>query len=169
MKKHFYFTFPFLFSICCFVGCSEEKPEGLPPLQKVALQFNQEGTPCVGASVSLVPLDKSPWFVGGSTDANGSVQLKTHGKYVGVPVGKYRITISKTEKADTAKRDTNERPPDMASMMTPVVDSYHLIDPKYASRQSSPLEIEVVAGKNTFDPFNLGEPVHVRMKQPGER
>ncbi len=147
-------------------GCNDNRPKDLPKLNKVTLHFTQDGSPCAGASVSLVPLDSSPWIVGGTTDASGAVQLKTHGEFVGVPAGKYRIAINKTEK-DAPKENAGGG--GMASMMTPVVDSYHLIDTQFASRSKSPLEIEVVDGKNTFEPFELGPPIRVRMKQPGEK
>lgn len=168
MKKQRTFIFLLLlFIIPGLSGCGADRPKDLPKLYPITLQFTQGGAPCASASVSLISLDGGKWVIGGSTDASGNLQPKTHGQYPGVPAGKYRITVRKTEQEEPKSNSAGSDP--MASMMTPVVDSYNLIDTQYASRKDSPLEIEVGTGKNTYEPFDLGEPIRVRMKQPGER
>jgi len=150
-------------SVFCLVtaGCSNSKPEGLPDLYPVTLKFVQEGAPCADASIILVPQDGNRWTTGGITDANGVAVFRTHGQYPGVPAGKYKVTASKVESELIG-------PPPKDSMMAPPqkVKSYYLIDPEYSDSGKSPLLIEVVAGKNNFEPLDLGKKVRV-LQNPG--
>ena len=147
---------------CAFAGCSGElEPEGMPKRHPTVIQFTQAGQPCDGASVRLHPETPNNWAVGGSTDASGTVELKTYGKYPGVPEGKYKIIISKNE------RETVGAAP--ASMYEVQQDEvYDLIDPVYSTPSGTPLSIEVKPGKNSFGPFDLGEKVRQKtVKPPG--
>lgn len=140
-----------------FSGCSEPLPDGMPKLYPVTLEFQQKGTPISDASVRLVPQFNSQWAVGGSTDAKGRIQLKTHGKYPGVPAGKYKICVNKFE---------NEGELPVIGEDTPPMKHFNLIDTPYTLPNQTPLEIEVVEGTNTFEPFDLGEPVRIELKKP---
>jgi hypothetical protein len=154
--------FLFLVLLGCvfgFLGCADPKPDGLPNLQPVSLQFTQDGTPCEKASVNLSPQDGNRWAVGGSTDANGIVQLKTHGKYQGVPAGKYKIVVTKTERETVG-------PPPNSVFEQQQENIYDLIDPVYSNPEKTPLEIEIVAGKNQFQPFDLGKKIRELTKTP---
>jgi len=136
--------------VTALVGCSEPKPDGLPKLHSLVLKFTQEGSPCVGAAVRLVPQDGNPWVSGGTTDASGNAVFVTHGKYAGVPVGKYKITVSKDEvESDEMLRSS----------------FYSSVDLVYTVESTTPLEIEVVAGKNVPQTFDLGK--QVRVLKPG--
>ena len=143
-KKHYLLLFSL--ALCfVFVGCSgDKKPAGLPQLYSISMTFTQEGEPCVGVAIVLLPLDESPWSASGLTDANGRTTFFTYGKYPGVPAGKFRIELSKYE-TDTDK-DGN-----------PLL--YTLID-----IDLPPIEIEVT-GKDKFEPFDLGKKVRVLVKQ----
>ena len=144
-------------------GCGgEPKPDGLPELYPVSLQFTQDGKPCAEASVSLVPQDGSKWATGGSTGSNGTVTFKTHGKFPGVPEGKYKIVISKYEREKIGSESQS-----MYEVQREEV--YDLIDPDYSIPEKTTLEIEVRPGKNTFDPFELGKEIRSKVKKPGER
>jgi hypothetical protein len=148
-----------LFSLGLF-GCSENKPDGLPKLQPVTLRFTLDGQPCGGASVHLIPQDENPWAVGGSTDSSGTIVLKTHGKYSGVPVGKYKITVSKVE-----REDVGEAPKSMFDQQPEPV-MYNLIDPVYSNPEKTSLEIEVIQGKKISESFDLGKKVRVKIEKP---
>ena len=103
-------------------------------------------------TVQLTPLDGSPWGVGGKTNLNGVVTFKTHGKFSGVPAGKYRIATTKEEM---------ERFDDGVNIISRY---YTLIDPDHLAQNKELFEIEVVAGKNNFEPFDLGKKVRVLLK-----
>ena len=118
----------------------------MPKLYPVSLMFTQEDAPCEGAGVFLNSQDGNMWPVGGSTDKDGVVVLKTQGQYPGVAPGKYKITVSKTE-------SEGEK-------------SFDVIAPDYGSSTKSPFDIEVVAGKNNFEPFELGKKVRVLRPNP---
>ena len=144
-----------------FAGCGgEPKPDGLPKLHPVTLTFTQGGEPCVESIVTLVPESDSPWGTGGITDASGNVAVRTHGKFLGAPAGKYKITISKTESGVAGPA-----PADMFTVQT--IQTFNLIDPIYANSETTTLVIEVEEGKNSFPPFELGEKVREPVRLPG--
>ena len=137
-------------------GCGgEPKPPGLPKLYPVSLKFIQDGAPCADASVVLIPEDGSKWPTGGATNADGVAVLRTYGKYPGAPVGKYKVMVSKQEVEPLGT--TSEPSP------SPKVNVYHLINPEYSSIVNTPFKIEVVAGKNEFELFDLGKKVRIRV------
>jgi len=147
-------------AILTLSGCSEPRPEGLPKLYPVTLQFTQGGQPCVEAAVSLIPEPGSPWGTGGITDVNGRVTLSTHGKYPGIPAGNYKITVSKTE-----IELVGPAPQGMGEIQA--TNAYSVIDPVYTLPSTTTLAIEVGEGTKTFPPFELGEKVRELVKPPG--
>ncbi|MDR2439017.1 MAG: hypothetical protein LBE12_06580 [Planctomycetaceae bacterium] len=151
----------FIFLSLGLIGCSEEKPNGLPKLYSVSLQFTQDGIPCEGASAHLDSQDGSPWTVGGSTDATGTVAFKTHGKFVGVPSGKYKVTVSKVEREEVG-------PPPKNMYKSQEIVMYDLIDPIYSNPKTTPLEIEVLPDKKFLESFDLGKKIRVKVVKPGE-
>ena len=91
----------------------------------------------------MIPLDNSPWATAGRTDSKGTTTFWSHGKFPGVPAGKYKVDLIKHETEPTSGGS----------------NTYTLIDPNLA-----PIEIEVVVGKNNFEPFDLGKKVRVLLK-----
>ena len=154
MKPASFFGFIVLLTM---IGCSEERPDGMPPLYKVTLQFHQEGTPLGEASIRLIPQFDSPWTVGGSTNTKGEVRLKTHGKYDGVPAGKYKICVNKF---------VSEGELPQIGVYTPPMKHFNFVEPQYTQSKETPLEIEVVKGKNKFQPFDLGKAVRLELTAP---
>lgn len=150
-----FFLVPFLF------GCEEKRPEGMPQLCPVTLEFTQDGAPCVGASVQLVADGEAgKWPIGGSTDAGGKARLMTYGKYDGAPEGNFKIVVSKVERERIG--------PEPTSMYdSSGEETYNLIDPLYGQKDTTTLEIEVVKGKK-YESFELGTPVREKLKKPGE-
>jgi len=142
--------------ICCLnvllmtvTGCGQAKPDGLPPLQKVSLILQQDGSPLAGASVSLFPEDKSiKWSVGGRSNDRGEVVLRTHGQYTGVPLGKYVITVTKQEFTqsslpETAPLDPGEYAEWQRKKEEEVLPVYDLVNPTLGSQTTSTLTIEI--------------------------
>jgi hypothetical protein len=157
--KHIYL----LLVLILAAGCGEPKPAGLPRLTPVALTFTQDGVPCGEASVHLIPAGESPWAVGGSTSASGTVVFRTHGKYAGVPAGKYKITVTKNE-----TEWKGEAPKENRGMYDPVPESivYDAVDTKFADAETTPLELEVAEGKKVAQQFDLGKKIRVPIVKP---
>jgi hypothetical protein len=163
MKRSIRTQFAVVFCLftCGLTGCGEPKPDGLPKLQPVSLSFIQEGQPCENASVHLNPVDENPWAVGGTADSTGTVVFRTHGKYSGAPAGKYKVTVSKTD-----REEIGPPPKDMFDIQQETV-MYDLVDPVYSNPATTPLEIEVEPGKHFSKTFDLGKKIRNKMKKPG--
>jgi hypothetical protein len=144
--KHFsLFVIHCLFFIAFLSGCNHQPlPPDLPPLFPVVIKITQNDAPLAGADVVLMPSEESnqKWACGGMTDAAGALRPKTHGLYDGVPAGKYKVCVSKTEIEAAPPRDETERPVPQKA--------YRLVDKQYETPEMSPLEIDVVKGKNNF-------------------
>ena len=147
------------FCVLFMSGCGQPRPDGLPNLYPVTLKFMQEGAPCTDALVSLTPESDGQWAVGGITDSNGNAALLTHGRYPGVPAGKYKVAVIKTETELIG-------PPPTGTEDAVGSTTYNLIDPVYSISSSTTLAIEVVAGKNSFPPFDLGKKVREIVASP---
>ena len=143
---------PLVAFVLVLPGCGgEPKPDGFPKLHPVSLTFVQDGEPLEGASVILVPQSDSKWASGGITDAKGIAVLKTHGKFVGVPAGAYKVRIQKQE---TGEVPTSTDSTGLTTYGT--ATSYDVVPPEYFLPDKTPFAIEVVAGKNNFE-FDLGK------------
>jgi hypothetical protein len=153
MKK----TFLLLF-IVTFFGCSHKSvPDGFPKLVSVTLTLTQDGTPLSGAIVSLINPNVQ-FLVGGTTDAQGSVVLHTHGQYKGAPLGKYKVRVVKTE-SDPAP----PAPPTLhgtefeAYAKLPPPKTYTLIEKQYTQAETTPLELEI--SRAMIQTFDVGKAV----------
>jgi hypothetical protein len=94
------------------------------------------------------------WVIAGNTNSNGIVVPKTHGKFSGVPVGEYKIIVTKTEQFPIGQQISNEKdnaPPQK-------VDVYYLIEKQYSDVSTTPLTITIKNGKN-IQTFDVGKPV----------
>ena len=141
-----------------FVGCGgEPRPDGFPKLYPVSLTFIQEGEPVADAAVILLPQDDNRWSSGGATDANGVAVLRTHGRFLGVPVGKYKVMVTKQEIVPIGATT-----PDPLGAYG-LTNSYDLINPDFFNPNRTPFEIEVVSGRNQFEPIELGRKVRIRV------
>ena len=146
-----------LMVLLTLAGCSEKLPDGMPKLYRVTLRFHQEGAPLDEAAIRLIPQFDCPWVVGGSTNAKGEVQLKTHGNYDGVPAGKYKITVNKF---------VSEGELPKMGEYTPPMKHFNFVETQYTLPNETPLEIEIVSGKNKFEPFDLGKAVRLELVAP---
>jgi len=145
--------------VLCLAGCGgEPRPDGFPTLYPVSLQFMQEGEPVAEAAVVLLPQDGSKWSSGGATDSDGIATFRTHGKFSGVPAGRYKVMVTKQEVVPRGAAA-----PDPLGTYGGPVDVYDLISPDFFQPDATPLEIEVVSGRNTFEPIDLGKKVRIRV------
>ncbi len=163
MKKALVLSFCAFF-VLASIGCGKKKPDGMPDLQPTTLTLTQGGAPLAGATVNFKSTDSSmSWTCGGMTDDKGVATIVTHGQYKGAPVGKYKVAVNKTEWE-------GEAPPsvvDEASAKTleeykkagKKYEEFYLVDLKYAIGETTPLEVEIVQGKNDLT-ADVGEPVH---------
>ena len=146
------------------LGCHRTpRPEGLPELHLVTLTVFQDGLPLVGADVMLYPLDTTgAWTHGSRTDDNGKARIVTHGQFVGVPEGKFKVTISKNLVVEPEAENPPSGMPGSQGTRNRVFD---LVDLAYKTRETTPLELEVKKGKTIKD-FDVGKPVRIEMKFP---
>lgn len=147
MKKNFLFGCPISLIIVLAIflcGCSEKKPPGLPNLYPVSIQVTQAGVPLDEATVSLVSVDAgSNWIIGGLTDTNGKAQLRTYGKYIGAPAGRFKVVvvkqISEGEKEYVEAMNRN----DLAAARKINVKIFSCVEDQFGDVKKTPLEIEI--------------------------
>ena len=150
--------FPLLaaMSMLLFSGCGggEPLPEGMPKLTPVTITVIQDGQGLEDASIALLPVDAANrFFAGARCDAKGIGVLRTHGKYPGVAPGKYKVVITKryTDPSKIPSVDPEKDPAGYSKAMEDaakeVLNSYDLIDPKFAAAKTTPEEIEVAGAK----------------------
>ena len=147
------------------VGCGEQLPPDLPKLYPTRLIIIQDDKPLEGASVNLLPKNPdSRWAAAGRTDSSGRVEFFTEGRYRGVPEGDYQVTVSKTftepSQYDKARPDDIDYATWERLAAQEKRDSYHLVDPVYDSRKSSPLELTVGAKQPKDRQIDVGQAFH---------
>lgn len=142
------------------LACSEKRPDGMPELHPTVLTFTQQGTPLPGAAVMLHSESESTrrWGCGGTTGPDGKIRLRTYGKHDGVAAGKFKITVSLvySDAEDELKKHTSDSP-EYKEIMTKF-PPHEYIPRKYVKKDTTPLEIEIVPGKNTKT-FDIPEKV----------
>jgi len=123
----------------------------MPPLHPATLTFTQEGRPLQEANVRLVSPDVG-WVVGGLTDANGRVELFTHGRFRGAPVGEYSICVDKYVTEGELPSPQNPYA---------VWTVFNVIEQQYWYAHTTPLTVTIVEGRNTPPPFDVGSEVRI--------
>jgi hypothetical protein len=157
-----------LLLIFILTGCGQPLPSGMPPLYPTTLIITQDNVPLSGATVIAVHEDfaSMPYPSGGTTDASGAVELKTNGKFHGVPAGKYIVTVSKLDSdiaiapdaADTLSPEEYEKLRDKRE-----AHFFYVTERKFTRRETSPLRIEVKSGAKTHS-LDVGPPVRPKAK-----
>jgi hypothetical protein len=100
-----------------------------------------------GAVVMFHPMDSSiPHVATGQTGADGKFHV-TYDKKVGIPVGKYKVTV--------VWPDPAMKPTESQKMMGLAPDAPDLLGGKYASKASTPLEMEVTSGMKELRPIEV--------------
>jgi hypothetical protein len=128
-------------------GCNDG-----PALYPVTGSVSLDGKPVDGASVTFISSDGQPVFA--TTDSSGNYAMLTNGK-PGVPVGEYKVTVSKVASSPAISMNT---PEDMKKMQAagPMPKPMSLVPERYASPDKSGLTATVTKdkSKNVF-PLNL--------------
>ncbi len=151
-------------SLVSAVGCGPKKPDGMPPLYPCVLTFVQGDRPVADVLVNLYPEDGSDsrWRAGGTTDANGKIELRTLAQYKGVPEGTYKVTAYKTLISD-GPEPTEEQIKNGDTNF--VATSTRYVDSKFEFPDQTPLRLTVKAGKNA-ETFDLGEAIQEEEEVP---
>jgi len=152
------------------VGCSEQTLPGMPKLYKTQVTITQDGQPLAGANVIAINEDfaSSPWSSGGTTDSAGVVHLRTEGKFTGVPIGTYKIAVTKLEDqsgivlpekiatdAEIAEYERLQRQAEAAT--------FQVIDDKFGNLETTPLRLEVKGV--TSQTFDVSPKVKIKPKK----
>lgn len=156
------------FACVANVGCGDEKrPDGFPEVAECSIKILQEGAPLEGAQVNLVAQDPAlmRWGCGGITNADGVVELRTNG-YPGAPVGSFKVVVMKTETIGGAQTP-EETQRQMEGENFGAEETFDLIAPQYRDQTQTPLTLEVKAGKNEMQEFDVGAPVREPIRMPG--
>ena len=163
----------FLYIFLSFVlqtGCGgPSKPDGLPKLHPVTLRLEQDGKPLAGADVILRSESAPTWSCGGVSDANGVVTVRTHGQFPGAPLGKHKVAVSKIKSSEIGTKslaEIREQEERAAKERTDFGETVYLVERKFSNPTTTPLEIDVVAGKNDFK-LNVGPAVEIVEKHTG--
>lgn len=149
-------------------GCGGEKrPEGFPELYPISIKILQEGTPLEGASVNLIAQDArlARWPAGGNTNADGVVELRTYG-YEGAPAGTFKVLVMKTETIGEANSAEEAREL-MQTGQSADFERFDLVDARYRDQAQTPLTLEVKAGSNETQEFDVGAPIREPVRMPG--
>lgn len=82
------------------VGCGQKLPEGMPKLYPTDIQVQYQGDkPCSEAIVTFFPeageASIGTWVLIAQTNAQGKATMITQGKYLGMPAGKFRVTVAR--------------------------------------------------------------------------
>ncbi|MDO5552437.1 MAG: hypothetical protein Q4G68_01630 [Planctomycetia bacterium] len=169
-KKTFYTGLGILLVSLVLTGCSSEVPDDFPRLHNVTLEFTQEGKPMTEAEIYLVSADDAcPWCVTGTTNNKGQAELYTHGQYKGAPEGVFRVIVQK-QKSEGEKEITPEEQNSLDdSVQKEPIYIYSLVDKKYTTKETTPLEVTIQKGSN-YQPFELGKEEKVLMQtiKPGQ-
>ncbi|MDR1960250.1 MAG: hypothetical protein LBQ54_14615 [Planctomycetaceae bacterium] len=109
--------------------------------------------------VRLVPIDASgsKYQASSITDERGLAALSTYG-FAGVPAGRYKVTIMKTIEGDL--KYGKDAYGDNAVIGS---TTYHLVDTKFSSAESSPYEIEITGSKAELT-ADVGKAIKTKVK-----
>ena len=128
-------------SLMVLVGCGS----GVS-LNDIPGSVSVDGKPADGAVVMFHPLDASIPHVGtGQAGADGKFHV-TYDKRMGIPNGKYKVTVIWPDPA--------AKPTESQRMMGLAPDAPDLLAGKYASKGTSPLELEVTSGLKELPPID---------------
>ena len=161
----------FLFAMLALVattilGCGGvEKPADLPELYPCKISVIQDGQPLEGATVILADATSQLRFsVGGVTNAQGVVEVKTDGKFQGAPQGKYKVLISKVFVPEMIQEAPPEDPDAKAEYDKKLQElnaqQADTVDVNYKKFGTTPAEIEVTPSGAEAS-FDVGPKVKV--------
>ena len=145
MKRQL-FSVVVLLSFLMF-GCGHDGPADLPRLYPCKIKIvDKSGDAVEDASVVAINSD-SKWASIGQTGSDGIAVLKTNGTYPGVPVGMYKILVTKYSVTVTAKSSDPEQGDEVAETL--------VFDKSFSDESTTPLQLTMEAKSNdvTFTVF----------------
>lgn len=170
MKNNTVSFFMLLSTSACLFGCGPRLPDDLPKLHPLTVTVVQEGQALPDANIALYPADHSfsRWGQTDMTDASGTVKFKTNNRYPGVPAGRYKVTVRKIMRdPNPYVRHASDHPdsPGLRQFYQAekTLKTYALVDPVFENFDTTPLEIEVVAGKND-EQVDVGAKVKIEIR-----
>jgi hypothetical protein len=156
MRKIIYIIL--LIFITSIVSCGDKsRPSDLPPLYSCMVIATQNGKPIEEAMIMFESTDSVgvKYSAAAITGANGTALMKTYG-FQGVPVGKYKVVITKIV-SEAAEYKLNE-----STGKEEAVNSkrYRLVESQFTSAETTPHEIEITGKeKNITKTFDVGKAV----------
>ncbi|MGL4943972.1 MAG: carboxypeptidase-like regulatory domain-containing protein [Thermoguttaceae bacterium] len=159
-------------NLVTLLGCGgDQRPRDLPKTYPVNVTIIQDGKPLADAAVTLMPDDTASRFSAvATTDRSGVARLKTLGMYVGVPVGKYRVLVTKSDKVEKHKPITGAKRPGPGGKGGNVLDElrkeydfFNLIDPVFGDIEKTTLNADVQAQSNTLS-FDVGKAIREKIE-----
>ena len=136
----------------------------LPKFHPIQGRVTLDGKPLVGARVAFHRTDKEASRVFAATsNAEGYYEILAPYSpriYQGAPVGHYKVTVIKVADPELTEKEFDEKYLRAVEAVRegaePVSldDPAYLVDKRYTSGQTTPFEVEVEEGRNSFD-FNL--------------
>jgi len=143
-------------SLVFIAGCGGAKlPDNLPKLHPAQIEVTADGEKLAGANVTLSLVGGGGEPVGGTTDAKGIAKLSTRAQYAGAPAGKYKVCVIKNLiiEGPTSQQPAPTDPKELDRYKQKVSNERKLepvLEPVYRESKSTPLEVEIVEGKNEF-------------------
>jgi hypothetical protein len=161
-KKNFtLFVIHCSFFLAFLSGCGEKLPDGMPKLYPLTITVMQDGNPLADAEVSLFSAEgESTWSIGGTTGKQGRVAPFTHGRYSGVPAGKYKVCIFKVETV------SNRKDGEQDDKRRVIPDEYDVVDTKLKNPAMTTLTLEVKQGKNDIT-LDTGKAIRKKINTGG--
>ncbi|MDO5581378.1 MAG: carboxypeptidase-like regulatory domain-containing protein [Planctomycetia bacterium] len=151
-----------LFNLLILTGCSSKYPKDMPRIYSVSatVQYD-DGKPLTNASITFLNNDTTfaRWICVGTTDANGSAQLRTQGSFDGIPAGDYRVIISAilSEGIPYPGEPTSPESEKLYNEWKKNKEKrFSLIDNIYEDREKTPLTANVEKKSNRFV-FKVGK------------
>lgn len=152
-------------------GCGEKLPPGMEKLYptKVVVKYS-DGTPVDNAQVTLHAENTASggkvWSHGASTDSQGQAVLFSDGIYKGVPVGQYKVVVSKIiiegEDAPAPKLSPEESAADIpTSRSAKKPERVAVVADQYGKVESTPLTATVEAKKENVITLDVGEKARI--------
>ena len=93
--------------------------------------------------------------MGGTTDAKGVAKLYTRVEFPGAPVGKYKVSVIKNFviEGSTSQQPAPTDPRELDRYKRKIFQERKvepILEPEYGDHTMTPLEAEIVEGKNSF-------------------
>jgi len=136
-------------------GGGEQLPPGMPRLYPAILTVIQDGEPLAGADVVLINLDPAAsWLASGMTDQNGTLRLRTQGRFNGIPLGRYKVGVQKMETPNVVLPQDSPSSPEeereLRRLLTELeAGTFRVVGENFAI-ENTELEIEVTPSNLRF-------------------